>query len=340
MILGGMRELDLTGYRQKDGQVIPFSGGVIKTRPLFRSIRMATARGARILTKSVVARTKGTLPTGLRLAARGLQKALRQLTSTPERLSKVFSRTERRYGAAVRRSLGSTKVVVEESGVRMLATTQLIVAHSKQILRTGLSLTAAGIQKAWRQLASTHQRLAKVLAGTERRGAAALQRRLSSTKAVVDQSGERMLATTQSLVARSKETLLTRLSLAARRIPKRVTAAGIQRRLESIEMAIERWDETATRSFMRTEEALKIRMRIQERTRLIQERLSEAVLRLERRFVLVAAMHRQLESIELAIEQWDEAATESTVTLMKSKLDRWMQHPRFAAFYERFKSMR
>jgi hypothetical protein len=105
-------------------------------------------------------------------------------------------------------------------------------------------------------------------------------------------------------------------------------------------MAIERWDETATRSFMRTEEALKIRMRIQERTRLIQERLSEAVLRLERRFVLVAAMHRQLESIELAIEQWDEAATESTVTLMKSKLDRWMQHPRFAAFYERFKSMR
>jgi hypothetical protein len=77
-----------------------------------------------------------------------------------------------------------------------------------------------------------------------------------------------------------------------------------------------------------------------ERLRSAQERLSEIFAGVERRYVLVATIHRQLESIEMAIEQWDEAATESTVALMKETFDKWMRHPRFAALYGRIKSMR
>jgi hypothetical protein len=43
-LLSGMRELELTGYRQSDGVIIPFSGGRIKRLSFLRSVAQMTGR--------------------------------------------------------------------------------------------------------------------------------------------------------------------------------------------------------------------------------------------------------------------------------------------------------
>jgi hypothetical protein len=43
-MLSGMRELEFTGYRQRDGVIIPFSGGMVKRLSFLRSVAVVTAR--------------------------------------------------------------------------------------------------------------------------------------------------------------------------------------------------------------------------------------------------------------------------------------------------------
>jgi hypothetical protein len=43
-LLSGMRELEFTGYRQSDGVIIPFSGGMVKRLSFFRSVVVVTQR--------------------------------------------------------------------------------------------------------------------------------------------------------------------------------------------------------------------------------------------------------------------------------------------------------
>ena len=60
-LLSAMTELQFTGYRQSDGVIIPFSGGLVKRLSFLRSVAVVTAHGwdeARSRSASIVARLR------------------------------------------------------------------------------------------------------------------------------------------------------------------------------------------------------------------------------------------------------------------------------------------
>jgi hypothetical protein len=48
-LLTNIKQVEFTGYHQSDGVIVPFSGGVLKRRPFFRSFEVVTRRLGKIL---------------------------------------------------------------------------------------------------------------------------------------------------------------------------------------------------------------------------------------------------------------------------------------------------